>query len=255
MSPQESFEAEWRERFERFAARGGTEARISGWSEHGLKRRIQRVFEVLATRELAGRRVLDLGCGTGVYSQALLARDARPLGADYALGMLRRAREVLGHEATVPLVAADLLNLPFRNRGFSGLINVGVLQHIGPVDRALEEMVRVLDDDGFALIVTLNRHSFHAVASWLVAWPRAWRRGRWRPKRHALRRSAGRMSRAARKAGFSAPRFRGVYLYPKPLRWMEGLLDRLDGLRWRGRPLFLPFANAYLIELERPPAS
>lgn len=255
MSPQQSFEAEWRERFERFAARGGTEARISGWSEHGLRRRMQRVFQVLATHELAGRRILDLGCGTGVYSQALLAREARPLGADYALGMLRRAQQVLGPEAAVPLVAADLLNLPFRSRSFSGLINVGVLQHIAHLDRALGEMARVLDGDGFALIVTLNRHSFHAAASWLVAWPRAWRRGRWRPKRHALRRSAARISRAATRVGFARPRFRGVYLYPKPLRWLETLLDRLDVLRWRGRPLLLPFANAFLVELPKSPTA
>ncbi len=252
MSPQESFEAEWRERFERFAARGGSEARISGWSEHGLERRMRRVFQILATRDVEGRRILDLGCGTGVYSQGLLERGARPVGADYALGMLRRARRVLGPGKNVPLVAADLLDLPFRDGRFAGLINVGVLQHIARLDRALGEMARVLDGEGFALIVTLNRRSLHAAASWLVSWPRSWRRGRWRPRRHALRRTAGRMSRAAQAAGFATVRFHGVYLYPKPFRWLESLLDRLDGLRWRGRPVFLILANAFLIELRKP---
>ncbi|MBA2637134.1 MAG: class I SAM-dependent methyltransferase [Solirubrobacterales bacterium] len=60
-----------------------------------------------------GHRVLDLGCGEGTFSAALIAAGARPIAVDAAEGALRRARErVEGLDARrwpdgAPLPVAD----------------------------------------------------------------------------------------------------------------------------------------------------
>ena len=246
-----AFEADWRARFDRFAARGGSEATISGWSEHGLARRLRAIS--LFLRDCPpekGALVVDLGCGTGIYCDTLKEKGFRPVGADFSLGMLKRAQAVTDG---VALCAADLNALPFRTGSFRGLINVGVLQHLSRVDRALAEMGRVLQAESPACIITLNRWSLHALAASILSLVRSWCRGRLVPGRHAVRRSPGALMAEARRAGMEVVDISGVYVFPRGFRWLESLLDRLDGLRVPGsrRPVFLFFANAFRLVLRR----
>lgn len=250
-----TFEEEWRARFERFAARGGSDATISGWSEHGMERRLRVVTAALdehPPRE--GSRVLDLGCGAGAYCLHLRERGYRATGVDYSRGMLARALAVVTAVeglGAVDFAAANLLALPFADDSFSALVNVGVLQHVADAEGALAEMARVLEADSTACLVTLNRFSLHATASTVLAWLRAWSRGKPAPKRHAVRRRPGALAALARAQGFRLVAIRGVYVYPGPLRFLEPVLDALDGLRIAGRPLTLPFANAFLLVVAR----
>ncbi|MEZ6196397.1 MAG: class I SAM-dependent methyltransferase [Planctomycetota bacterium] len=257
-NPPGSFEAEWRARFDRFAERGGTSAKISGWSEHGLERRIEEVMAAIDRDPPApGARFLDLGCGSGIYCLHLRERGFVPLGADFSPGMLGRARAALDAvegPGAVPLVCADVLRLPFADGVFDGVVNVGVLQHIEDGATALREMVRVLRPGGRLYVVTLNKISLHGIASHLVARLRAWSRGRWRIRQHAIRRRPATFARIAEGAGARVVDLRGVYLFPGPVRGLERVLRRLDAWRWpfsrRPVPLFL--ANAFLTVVEVP---
>ena len=259
-----NFEAQWQARFDRVAARGGSNATISGWSEHGLARRLQAMDRALAQWPLAaGTRVADLGCGTGIYALLLRDRGLKPVAADFSLGMLRRAQEVTSgaaleggdpSEPRIHLVAASLNELPFADDSFGGLISVGVLQHLSELGRASGEMSRVLKKDGKAFLVTLNGISGHALVSTLTSWPRAWLRGNLVPKKkHAVRRSAAQMIGIYAAAGMSCCGVRGLYLFPKDLRFLELFLEKLEWLKnpITGRPLFLPFANVFLFCLSR----
>ena len=251
-SENHSFEGEWRARFDRFAARGGSEARISGWSEHGLQRRLQAIARALRDfSPVPAARVVDLGCGTGVYCNEIRGQGYAAVGADFSTGMLKRAKDVAPE---AQLCAADLNHLPFRDVSFQALINVGVLQHLSSVDRALSEMARILAPQAPAFIITLNRWSGHSLAAWLRDHIKALLlRGRWQVKQHAVRRSVGAMVEQAQRAGFELEAVRGLYLFPKALGFVEKILDLSDGWRLPGskKPLFLPLANAYLLVLRR----
>ncbi len=59
---------------------------------------------------LTGRRLLDVGCGTGLSFVAMLARGWEVTGCDISPGMIERARERAGEEAT--LLVADMRELP-----------------------------------------------------------------------------------------------------------------------------------------------
>ena len=70
-----------------------------------------RSLEALARRHgLAGRRALDLGCGTGSSLLPLLELGYDAVGCDVSPGMLERAAHRL--PADVPLVLADMRALP-----------------------------------------------------------------------------------------------------------------------------------------------
>ncbi|MGI5127129.1 methyltransferase domain-containing protein [Pseudonocardia sp. CA-107938] len=56
--------------------------------------------------DVAGKHVLDAGCGAGAHAAELVARGARVVGVDASAGMLEVAAERLGPE--VPLHRADL---------------------------------------------------------------------------------------------------------------------------------------------------
>jgi SAM-dependent methyltransferase len=81
-------------------------------------------------RELAtprGKRVLDLGCGTGLYAPALTKLGIRYTGADISPVALCQAR------ARCPageFVQSDILNLRLPNLHFDAVMAVDVLCHV-----------------------------------------------------------------------------------------------------------------------------
>jgi demethylmenaquinone methyltransferase/2-methoxy-6-polyprenyl-1,4-benzoquinol methylase len=110
---------------------------------------------------LDGRRVrvLDLCCGTGdmcFYAQAMGA--ARVVGADFTLPMLAVARRRARSESSSPdFLAADALNLPFRDGTFDA-ITVGYgLRNIADPEVALAEMRRVLAPGGRAVVLDFGK--------------------------------------------------------------------------------------------------
>jgi len=99
---------------------------------------LARALVAAAPVPLAGRRVLDLGAGTGVAGRAALAAGARQVvAADPAVGMLRR-----GGAALHP-VAADAAALPFRDGGFDLVVAAFSLSHLPSLAAGLGEARRV----------------------------------------------------------------------------------------------------------------
>lgn len=91
-----------------------------------------------------GQRILDVGCGTGSLSRALLAsgRTIDVVGVDPTASYLSFAREAIpAARVQFQLGAAEAL--PFANGTFDVVLSLLVLQDITNPDRALLEMARV----------------------------------------------------------------------------------------------------------------
>ncbi|HET9443507.1 MAG TPA: methyltransferase domain-containing protein, partial [Acidimicrobiales bacterium] len=88
---------------------------------------------------LGGRRVLDVGAGTGAASRAALeAGAAAVVAVDAALGMLGyRPGE------RPPAAAGDALALPFAGASFDAAVAAFSLNHLTDPVRALRELCRV----------------------------------------------------------------------------------------------------------------
>lgn len=109
----------------------------------------------------SGKRLLDIGCGTG-YVVALYARGgARVTGIDIAersVELTRKRLEYLGLQAKVQIGNAE--SLPFPDASFDVVSSFGVLHHTPDTARALREVHRVLVPGGRALLMFYNRDSF-----------------------------------------------------------------------------------------------
>jgi SAM-dependent methyltransferase len=100
----------------------------------------------------AGRRILDVGCGTGTAEVKLsrlhltqVTLVAVDLLDGHAPGALSAARS---HNIRASFAAADARALPFADASFDSAFCVAVLQHIGDVAGAVRELARVTRPGG-----------------------------------------------------------------------------------------------------------
>ena len=94
-----------------------------------------------------GMRVLDAGCGNGMYLRALAGRKVRAAGCDLSAGMLRAA----GHPA---VVNADVTALPVRDGAFDVVLAVHMLYHVPDREAAVRQLRRALAPGGTCIAVT-----------------------------------------------------------------------------------------------------
>ena len=101
------------------------------------------------------RRVLDVGCGTGLL--AARVRRALPgtriVGCDFSSGMLAPAR---ARDRRVPWARGDAGRLPFRNGTFDAVVSTEAFHWFPDKRAALRECARVLVPGGRLLLVLVN---------------------------------------------------------------------------------------------------
>jgi SAM-dependent methyltransferase len=100
---------------------------------------------------VAGRRILDLGCGSGFYADALRAAGARVVPMD--LGLWQATSLPAG------LVISDALALCFADGAFDGVFCSNLLEHTPDPGRLLAEVERVLRPGGWAWVSWCNWYS------------------------------------------------------------------------------------------------
>ena len=91
-------------------------------------------------------RVIEVGCGNGAY----LERIPTAAGVDCSTGMLAATQVRVPN----PLVAADVVALPFRNDACDVVLAPHMLYHVDDRVGAARELRRVLAPDGRCIAVT-----------------------------------------------------------------------------------------------------
>jgi ubiquinone/menaquinone biosynthesis C-methylase UbiE len=107
--------------------------------------------------EVAGARVLEVGCGAAQCGRWLASQGARPVGLDLSERQLQHARRIDGDTGLqVPVVAGTATALPFADATFDVVFSAfGALQFVADAGRAVDEAVRVLRPGGtFAFSIT-----------------------------------------------------------------------------------------------------
>jgi SAM-dependent methyltransferase len=102
---------------------------------------------------LAGRRVLDLGCGLGEYVRGFSRQGAHAFGCDVAHNRLAEGRR-RGAEG---LVQAAGEALPYADRTFDVVVLNEVIEHVSDDRATMREVGRVLAPGGIAVIYAPNR--------------------------------------------------------------------------------------------------
>ncbi len=134
------------------AARCGEPSYV--WRE-GQERRLQMIRDAAGER-LAGR-ILENGCGVGMYVEHLAPFTRHIIGLEYDLDRAFDAQQVSSNLANTAIVNAAGENLPFPDHSFDVILSHEVLEHVNDDQQALEEMVRVLQPKGRIVIFVPNR--------------------------------------------------------------------------------------------------
>ena len=110
--------------------------------------------------EIKGKRVLDAGCGTGIFS-IIFARNgaAEVIGLDISPGSLTTARHLKDNFKldNVHFQQADMLQLPFPNQSFDIVWAWGTVHHTLNPWQAMEELLRVLKPGGSILLAIYTK--------------------------------------------------------------------------------------------------
>jgi SAM-dependent methyltransferase len=102
-------------------------------------------------------RVLDVGCGNGMYLSELRRRGVHAVGRDLSPGMLAAA-------ALHPhLVNADVTRLPFASSCFEVVLAPHMLYHVADRPMAAAEMRSVLRAGGRCVVVTNGQHHMRSL--------------------------------------------------------------------------------------------
>lgn len=106
--------------------------------------------------DVAGKRVLDAGCGTGRHTVWLARQGARVIGVDPSAEMLARARPKC---PGVDFREGTFAPLPIPDRSVDLALNALVLEHLPEVATPIAELARVLVPGG-ALVVSVYHPFF-----------------------------------------------------------------------------------------------
>lgn len=109
--------------------------------------------------------VLEAGAGTGLVTIPLAREGLQVSGMDLSVPMLERLSEkATGEGLTIPLVAADVVRLPFADHAFDSVAMRHVLHLVAEWRAALDEVVRVVRPGGtFAVSITDYTGLYHAL--------------------------------------------------------------------------------------------
>lgn len=100
--------------------------------------------------EVAGRRVLEVGCGSAPCARWLTVRGAAVVGLDLSAGMLRHARTAASRTGiVVPLIQAGAESLPFADASFDLACSAfGAVPFVADSGAVMREVARVLRPGG-----------------------------------------------------------------------------------------------------------
>jgi len=97
-------------------------------------------------------RILDIGCGAGVYEGVLSSHSDTVVGIDLSRESLKNAAKT----DSVGFVMGDAGALPFSEGAFGAVVIVEVLEHVKSVNGCLAEARRVLRAGGRLFITAPN---------------------------------------------------------------------------------------------------
>ena len=140
----------------------------SASSSYDVSARLQRFSGKYLLPWLPNRHdltVLDLGCGTGFFSDVLAKRFQRVIALDLSKDMLNYTKT--HRDPQINLLNANAMSLPFQDNSLDVIYSNLVIQWCQPLTTLLSEIKRVLKPGGIFIVSTLTDGTlFELKSSW-----------------------------------------------------------------------------------------
>jgi SAM-dependent methyltransferase len=130
-------------------------------AEHPFNANYDRPLVLDLAGNVAGKRVLDAGCGPGLYAEALLQSGAQVVAFDASEAMVSLARERVGGRAEVSRAVLGE-PLPFPDSKFDLVVCALTIHYVDDRTAAFRELCRVLRPAGRIVVST-----HHPTREWL----------------------------------------------------------------------------------------
>ena len=161
--------------------------------------------------DLKGKKILEVGAGTGRDSFPLVQKGAEVYQLDYSINSLRIMKH-LADEEKIPvfIIGGDTFCLPFHDETFDIVFHQGLLEHFRPqqAEALLKENIRILKKNGLLLVdvpqryhvYTIIKHFLIAINKWFAGWEREF--------------SVGELRREMEGLGLQTVHVYGEWMYP-----------------------------------------
>ena len=99
-------------------------------------------------------RILDVGCGPGIFVGEAASRGYNIVGVDITEPMVSGARDATNKFGSqiIGYAQGDIENLPFRNNSFDVIFCIGVLSYLAEDAKSINELKRVVKIEGFVIV-------------------------------------------------------------------------------------------------------
>jgi ubiquinone/menaquinone biosynthesis C-methylase UbiE len=115
--------------------------------------------------DVRGKKILDVGCGTGFYSLWFSEKGAKVLGIDNSKEMIRIAKEKASKKMLdAKFLIGDVTDLRIEDGVFDLVLSTLVLMDVKELDKAAGELVRVTRNGGD--IVISIQHPILTAGDW-----------------------------------------------------------------------------------------
>jgi len=127
---------------------------VFGWPVIAVRVRASTILSLLDPKR--GEKILDAGCGFGLYSLALAEKGAVVVGVEIDKKQVSMAKEwarklnILNARFEVQ----DICKLPHEDESFDKILCVDVIEHVPNDEKAISELVRVLKVEGTLALTT-----------------------------------------------------------------------------------------------------
>lgn len=133
---------------------------------------VQRYWQRKRVRELVenlkiekGDRILDVACGSGVVSHKCVEKGAIVYGVDINCNAIKYAKGK--HIKNSTFIVADAQNLPFKSGYFDAVVCCEVIEHLHNPEFMIDEVSRVLKENGRICVFTPNSRSFWSIIEYM----------------------------------------------------------------------------------------